>query len=124
MTGMPRRRRTSGQPKITERQWQAQVIQIARLHGWMVHWTWNSRHSPPGEPDLRMLKVTQYPSRHVGRYLLAELKTDAGKLTAEQQDVANNLWCCAGIEFFVWRPKDLSEVIEVLSSDRPFPRQE
>lgn len=119
---MPRRRavRPATPPKprgMTEKHWAAVVVRIARLHGWDVFWTWNSRHTPAGEPDLRMLKVTKYPDRHVGRYLLAELKTDAGKLTTEQQRVASRLWCCAGVEFYVWRPKDLSEVIEVLAAE-------
>ena len=118
MTTMPRRRRTAPErtnaPRVTEKQWQAQVIQLARMFGWFVFWTWNSRHSPAGEPDLRLLRVDIKPAKHVGRYVLAELKTDTGKLSEAQQDVANKLWCCDGIEFYIWRPKDIEEVIRVL----------
>ena len=52
---------------ITEKIFQATVIDMARTYGWIVGFTYNSRMSEPGEPDLRMVRPPLI--------IFAELKT-------------------------------------------------
>jgi hypothetical protein len=62
-----------------EKQFQAAVVGYARACGWYVMFTWNSRNSPFGEPDLRMIRKGDH------RVVYAELKTEKGKLTRYPQ---------------------------------------
>lgn len=93
--------------KLTEKQFQRQVIQFAALCGWAVYHTHDSRRSQPGFPDL----VLAHRAR--GLLLFAELKTDTGKLTAEQ-DRWRTLLLQVGADARVWRPKDWGEVEAML----------
>lgn len=99
---------------ITEAQWQAHVIQIARLNGWMAY------HPPdnipgknghvqkvtPGWPDLVLVRD--------GRMVVAELKTATGKTTAAQDHWLDELSRVPGVETYVWRPGDDDKVLAVL----------
>ena len=38
------------------REFQAQVVQMARTFGWLVYHTYNSENSEPGFPDLTMVR--------------------------------------------------------------------
>ena len=90
----------------TEKQFQAAVVGYARACGWYVMFTWNSKHSPFGEPDLRLVRVTQVHGKPVGRYVLLELKTEKGKLSPHQVAIGNLLKQCAGVEYYVIRPTE------------------
>jgi len=48
------------------------------------------------------------------RVIFAELKTDRGKLTPEQEWVGEQLKA-AGAEHYVWRPRDWDEIVKVLN---------
>jgi hypothetical protein len=61
---------------MSERQLHDCVVQAARLFGWMVQWTHDSRHSPAGWPDLVLCRGP--------RLLAVELKRDGKKLTPAQ----------------------------------------
>ncbi len=81
---------------MSEKEFQSQVIQLARLRGWLCYHTRDSRKSAKGFPDLVLVR---------DRLLFAELKTDSGKVTAEQQywlDAINE----AGGTACIWRPTD------------------
>lgn len=86
---------------MTEAELQTNVIDLARAYGWLVvHQrpaltTSGYRTAIQGDkgfPDLVMAKR--------GRVLLAELKSQTGRLTAEQQ-----AWVTAS-GAYVWRPLD------------------
>ena len=105
------------QELITEKDFQATVIALARQLGWIVGFTHDSRHSEPGEPDLRMVHPTQH------RVIFAELKTVKGKLTkgrynksgrwmTGQDEWQDALTSCPGIEYYLWRPDGLDGEIE------------
>ena len=85
--------------EFTERQFQQQVIDMARMLGWEVYHPWLSVHSMPGWPDLALVKPP--------RLVLAELKSERGKATEAQQKWLALLGECAGVEVFLWRPSDL-----------------
>ena len=89
---------------MTEREWQAQVVDAARLMGWRVYHTHDSRRAAPGWPDLALVR---------DRLVMAELKTETGRVSPEQQQWLA-LLDAAGVETHLWRPSDLDEVLAVL----------
>lgn len=91
--------------ELNEKEWQRQVVDVAHLFGWRHYHTFDSRRSEKGWPDLALFRP--------GRFLLAELKTNKGKVSAAQEGMIRDLRC-AGVEVHVWRPSDLDTVMEVL----------
>jgi hypothetical protein len=73
------------------------VIQLAHLCGWWTYHTHDSRHSAKGFPDLVLVRAPDA--------IFAELKSERGRVTAEQADVLARLALC-GLETAVWRPSD------------------
>ena len=90
---------------MTEKEWQAQVVALARTLGWTIFHTYDSRRSNPGLPDLILVR---------DRVVFAELKRESGKLSAAQDEWLARLRR-AGAEHYVWRPRDLETVGAVLS---------
>lgn len=96
-----------GKPiRQTERAFQAQVIELARLCGWRVHHQWSAVHSPAGWPDLVLCRPP--------RLVIAELKAEDGVLTPAQETWIALLRACPGVETFVWRPSDWDEISRTL----------
>jgi hypothetical protein len=81
---------------VTEKAWQATVLEAARTCGWLVYHTHNSRRSQPGFPDLVLVR---------DRVIFVELKAEDGKLSHAQAD-----WLAAlgraGADVHCWRPSD------------------
>jgi VRR-NUC domain len=91
--------------QITEKAFLAQVRYLARQFGWMEYHTHRSDRSTPGFPDLCLCRP---PS-----IMMAELKTETGKLTEAQKQWLEAFSAC-GIETHVWRPADMAVIIERL----------
>ena len=84
--------------KLSEREFMAQVIQLARLRNWLVFHAHDSRRSAKGFPDLILVR---------GPWLFAiELKVGRGKLTPEQERWLFDLCSVPGVKTFVFYPKD------------------
>jgi hypothetical protein len=96
---------------VTEREWQREVVALAKHMGWRHYHTHDSRRSEPGWPDLALVR---------DRLVLAELKTETGRVSAAQERWLS-LLSSAGVETYLWRPSDRDEVIRVLSRRRPNP---
>jgi len=100
----------------TEKEFQACVVDFAKLHGWLVSHarpvcvTVNGRETyrtalqgHPGAPDLLLAKG--------GRVILAELKSEKGKPSDMQL-----AWLAAcGDHGRLWRPSDWDDIFEELS---------
>ena len=85
-------------PPISEKAFMAQVVQLAKLRGWLVFHAYDSRRSAKGFPDLILVR---------GPWLFAiELKVGRGKLTPEQDRWLFNLCSVPGVKTFVLYPKD------------------
>ena len=84
---------------LSESQFQSEVVMAARLAGWVVYHTHNSRGSQPGFPDL----VMAHPQLGV-RFV--ELKSQHGKVTDWQKKWLADL-VLAGAKAEIWRPIDL-----------------
>ena len=89
---------------MTEKQFQSQVIDLAKRLGWLCYHTADSRRSEPGFPDLVLVK---------DRILYRELKIEKGKLTSAQKQWGYTL-LKAGADYAVWRPADMKKIIQTL----------
>lgn len=88
----------------TENDFRDAVRQYAELSGWLVYFTANSRRSPPGFPDLCMVRDL--------RLVFAELKRDHRESPTEAQETWLEALRGVGgpIEVYVWRPSDWPEI--------------
>jgi hypothetical protein len=86
---------------MTERELQAQVIDLARMLGYLVWHCYDSRRSEPGFPDLVMVHERS------GALIFAELKSTSGRLTPEQDRWLRALALRGAA--FVWRPAELRD---------------
>ena len=98
--------REKSQAMISEKEFQAQVIKMARLLAWRVYHTFDSRRSESGFPDLCMARW--------GRLIFAELKSEKGRLTPAQDRWADVLKRVSGAEVYEWRPHDWDSITEIL----------
>lgn len=106
----------------SEAAFQAQVEQLAAFYGWHLRY-----HAPdniprrtrtgrvmvqdvtPGFPDLWLLREPDL--------IVAELKTEKGRLSPAQQQWIAALTAC-GLEVYIWRPSDFDEINARLSRGR------
>jgi hypothetical protein len=104
-------------PAISEREFQRQVLKLARLTGWLAaHFrparTRDGWRTPvEGDGAGFVDTVLIHPGR--GLVLFRELKTDTGRLTPEQERWLAAL-TAAGADAGVWRPKDWQTIEAIL----------
>jgi hypothetical protein len=105
-------------PAISETEFLRQVLELAAMLGWSAaHFrpalTARGWRTPvqgnlgAGFPDL----VLASPTR--GRLLFVELKSDVGRVSADQAAVLAALEA-AGARCYVWRPRDFDRITEIL----------
>jgi hypothetical protein len=90
----------------SEAHFMARVRKLARLYGWVDWHTLDSTGTRSGEPDLRLVRPP--------RYILAELKSQHGRLSLPQAAAIALLEQCPGIETYVWKPSDWQDIQRVL----------
>lgn len=90
--------------ELSEKDFRHQVIDLCKLLGWKHYFTWTSIHSPKGFPDLVLARE---------RIIFAELKTEKGKVTPNQQEWLDALKQ-ANQEVYLWRPSDFDKIVEIL----------
>ena len=95
-----------GRINLTEKEFQSQVVTLARILGWLVYHPYDSRRSEPGFPDLTMVRA--------GRLIFAELKSETGKVTLAQKDWARELEL-SDAEYYLWRPADWNMLERILT---------
>ncbi len=91
--------------ELTEKQFEAQIKDLAKLYGWKYYHTWRSIHSPAGFPDCVMV-------RDAG-LIFAELKVGKNQPSIEQYIWLESL-ARAGQDVFLWYPEDFDEIVEIL----------
>lgn len=110
---------------LSEKHFSQQVVDLARALGWRVYRTWLSIRSPAGFPDLVLVRQRPAP-----RLIFAELKTDTGKTTPEQDAWLEDLAAVAAasevpldmggrrvaLETHVWRPRDFDAIARILGA--------
>jgi hypothetical protein len=86
----------------------AKIRALAKVNGWRVYHTQNSRRSEEGFPDLVLAKP--------GRLIFAELKTTTGKLTAAQAIWLSMLHnTIPNLEVYLWRPDQEDQIVACLT---------
>ena len=91
---------------ITEKAFEGQVKDLAKVFGWRYYHTWRSIHSPAGFPDCVFVRLS--------RLVFAELKSNKGKLSLEQEAWLEDLKATEKCEVYLWRPSDIDSIVEVL----------
>ena len=105
---------------ITEADHQDRIVDLARTLGWIVGVTHDSQKSEPGEPDLRMVHEGQRrvifaeTKTQRGRYIKARYAPKTGRLLPGQDDWAQALEACPGVEYYLWRPSHWDDIKELL----------
>jgi hypothetical protein len=89
----------------TEKEFMAAVKQEAEVHGWLV-WHFPNALINPCVPDLFLFRD--------GVLVLAELKTERGKLSVNQARMMLDL-DAHGIVVHLWRPSDWPEIEAILT---------
>src|SRR5438105_1266822 len=109
---MPRRRRPTRMldlhERISEKEFLGQVREAARLFGWMVYHTHDSRRSEPGFPDLVLVRGH--------RLLFIELKVGMNRLTVAQTNWLDALRE-AGANVCIARPENWVPLMDQLRAD-------
>ena len=93
---------------MSEKDFQRQVLDLAKAEGWIVYHTNDSRRSHPGFPDLVLLRGPQL--------LFLELKTERGKATPAQVSWINRLDAAKRVEAAVARPSNWPDIERALTS--------
>lgn len=93
--------------KISEKDFQQQIIDTAKLLGWKkIYHTWNSKRSASGFPDLIMARD--------GIIIFAELKREGEDPTPAQREWLEELAKCEHVKVFIWKPSIWDEIVKVL----------
>ena len=91
---------------LSEEAFESQVKGLAQWGGWLYYHTYRSQHSPSGFPDSVLVKPP--------RLIFAELKSENGEVSADQQEWLDALARCPSTEVCLWRPSDFEAIKEVL----------
>jgi len=98
---------------MTEKEFNQQVIELARLCGWLVYHTWTSIHSANGFPDLCLVKKL-FSGDIIA--LVVEEKSEKGKISTFQIEWLELLGGVNGIFAFIWIPSQFDEIVKVLQA--------
>ncbi len=91
---------------LTERDWERQIVNLAKTLGWRCYHTLRSKGSQPGFPDWTLVR---------DRVVFLELKREDGKLSEPQKEWLGAL-LSANAEAYVARPRDLVTVGKILAA--------
>lgn len=109
------RERGAGGRPVTEREFQTDVLDLARQRAWLHYHTFDSRRSPEGFPDLVLARrLSSEGEADRAEVLFAELKRAKGR-TSDAQERWLRLLRAAGLEAYVWRPSDRAEIVARLT---------
>ena len=105
---------------MTEREFQTQVVTLARFYGWRVFhplpgMTRTGRWTTPTEGDTGYPDLTLVKAGPRGGVIFAELKTEKGRVSQAQTEWLDELRG-AGAEAYLWRPDDLETITERLAA--------
>ncbi len=103
-------------PPLTEAEFQKQVVELAKRHGWMVSHVyrtrtakgaWRTSTTAVGFPDLVLLRP--------GQLVFLELKAEGGKASPEQLVWIKTLQSVLGVEAYVVRPSEWDDLVALLT---------
>ena len=96
-------------PAPSEKEFQSDVIDLAKRHGWMTYHTYDSRRSEPGFLDLVLLRGEVA--------IISELKkSESERLTAEQANWFEAWEAVRRIEVRLWTPERWAEIRRMIAA--------
>ena len=119
MSTSPRQRTGSAAGLISERDFQAGVIELARLCGWQVAHFHDSRRQVADNKWVGDADAAGFPDLVLVRppdLIFAELKTDKGRMTDMQRAWQTNLEAVG--DWRLWRPSDWPEIKKTLIGEK------
>ena len=91
----------------SEADFQATLVQLAKLSGWMVYHPYDSRRSEAGWPDLVLIK---------GKVIIfAELKVGKNKRSDAQVEWAQAILGVEDVYYRLWYPEHQDEIEKILT---------
>jgi len=107
---------------VPERVLHRQVVATADLMGW-ASWHDEATNTPRkcdrcGEAVKRRRNKKGWPDLFLfrgSRLIVAELKSEKGRVSPEQQEWLDLFRQIPGVEVFVWKPSDWPEILKVLA---------
>jgi hypothetical protein len=113
------------QAAISEKQFQAKVIDLLHLYKYRVahflpavnlrgQWRTPVAVDGKGFPDLVAVRPDAGDGKRIGRVLFIELKSERGRLTKEQVEWMRDLGS-AGAETYVWKPQDWASIRDIIA---------
>lgn len=84
--------------RMKEKELLETIKSLAKLTGWLIYHTYDSRKSPEGFPDLVLVKPPDV--------IFVELKTDIGRLREKQKIWLEWLKRSSRVKTFLWTPQD------------------
>lgn len=90
-----------------EKDFMQQILDLARLSGWLCFHVMDSRGSLAGFPDLCLVKG--------GRLVFAECKSMKGRVSRAQEHWLAQLGAVQGITVAIWRPGDWAQIEAMLT---------
>ena len=94
---------------ITEKEFMSQVKDLAKIYHWKFYHPFLSKWSERGYPDITLIRPP--------RIIFAELKREGGVLSPSQQEWAELLRACPGIEYYLWRPNNIEDILTILQGE-------
>lgn len=91
---------------VTEKDFQANVLELAGRLRWRTFHVLDSKGSTAGFPDVVAVRGT--------RLVMAELKRENGRPTDDQQGWLDDLERVTSVGAYLWRPSDWAELEAVL----------
>ena len=95
-------------PAISEEAFFEQIRELAQRTHWKLYHTYDSRRSYGGFFDVVAGKAG-HP------LVLAELKTEKGKLTPDQMEWQEIVRQSTGLQQYLWRPAQLQAIADIMS---------
>lgn len=95
---------------VSEKDFQASIVEVAQLYGWLVWHDVDSRKNAPGMLDL----ILAHP---LGDFLMWECKTEKGRVRTEQKQWIAAL-VASGLEASIVRPSDMDAIIARLQKGK------
>jgi len=91
---------------ISEKAFEGQIRDLAKIFGWKYYHTWRSIHSSAGYPDCCLVRLS--------RLIFAELKSEKGKISPAQQEWLGALTATGKCEVYLWMPWQINEITAIL----------
>lgn len=95
------------EPFVTEAQYMQQIKDAARALNWRTFHCFNSRRSDKGFPDLLLIRGPNL--------LTLEVKSERGRVTAEQADWIAAFKQVKYVDAAIARPPNWDEILDVLT---------